>query len=436
MNPIIEVNNISKRYKYGESQKYYTLRDTLVGISKIPLRIFHKENKTSELKKDEFWALKDISFEVDRGEAVGIIGLNGAGKSTLLKILSQITPPTEGEAILRGRVGSLLEVGTGFQQELTGRENIYLNGAILGMTRREINRKFSEIVDFSGVGKFLDTPVKHYSSGMYMRLAFAVAAHLESEILTVDEVLAVGDAEFQKKCLGKMNEITSKEGRTILFVSHNLEAIKKLCTRCILLDKGKKVYEGSVEKTLKKYNDLRSSGELKINTGEYNSNRRGSGTLSFTNIEILDVNNKKKNIFNVGETVRFKMSYKIYSEINSLYVKIGFFSTKVSNLLLTDMCHKIKSGILKNGEKGTALIEVQLSIIRPGEYYLYFWIGDKSATQQAIPVNYDIVENMTKPLIIESANEEQNKLAGIFSLPSVIINLKKGVSSEQNTKHK
>jgi len=421
MNPIIEVNNLSKRYKYGGSQSYYTLRDTLVGISKIPFRIFHKEHKTFELKKDEFWALKDISFKVDKGEAVGIIGLNGAGKSTLLKILSQITPPTEGEAILRGRVGSLLEVGTGFQQELTGRENIYLNGAILGMTRREINRKFSEIVDFSGVGKFLDTPVKHYSSGMYMRLAFAVAAHLESEILIVDEVLAVGDAEFQKKCLGKMNEITSKDKRTILFVSHNLEAIKKLCTRCILLDKGKKVYEGSVEKTLGKYNDLRNSGELKINTGEYNSNRRGSGTLSFTDIEILDVNNKSRNIFNIGQTVRFKLSYKISKEMKGLHTQICFFSSKHSGVLLTNMCHEIKSGVVKKGEKGVATIEVQLTAIRPGEYGLYFWLGDEAATHQGNPINYDVVENMTKQLIIEAVNEEENKLTGSFSLPSKVI---------------
>src|SRR5512135_3005375 len=216
MKPIIEVSNLSKKYRYGESQPYYTLRDTLAGIFKIPGQIL---NKNEQLTKDEFWALKDISFKVDEGEVLGIIGPNGSGKSTLLKILSQITPPTTGKAILRGRVGSLLEVGTGFHQELTGRENIFLNGAILGMTRAEIKKKFDEIVDFSGIEKFLDTPVKHYSSGMYIRLAFSVAAHLEPEILIVDEVLAVGDMRFQSKCLGKMGDV-SRSGRTVLFVSH------------------------------------------------------------------------------------------------------------------------------------------------------------------------------------------------------------------------
>ena len=250
MKSIIEVNHLSKKYKYGESQSYYTLRDSLTDFAKHPFGIGRAQ---VGLGKDEFWALKDVSFKINQGEAVGIIGPNGAGKSTLLKILSRITPPTSGEAILRGRVGSLLEVGTGFQQELTGRENIYLNGAILGMTRREINKKFDEIVDFSGVEKFLDTPVKHYSSGMYMRLAFAVAANLESEILIVDEVLAVGDAEFQKKCLGKMDEVAKKEGRTVLFVSHNMGSIKSLCSRGILLKNGKVLLDGNAGNAIDMY---------------------------------------------------------------------------------------------------------------------------------------------------------------------------------------
>jgi len=254
MKSIIEVSHLSKKYKYGESQPYYTLRDILMDVAKNPFRIFRKNQQTTNLKKDEFWALKNVSFSVSQGDVVGIIGPNGSGKSTLLKILSRITPPTSGEVILRGRVGSLLEVGTGFQQELTGRENIYLNGAILGMSRREVNRKFDEIVDFSGVEKFLDTPVKHYSSGMYMRLAFAVAAHLESEILLVDEVLAVGDVQFQKKCLGKMSEV-SKQGRTVLFVSHNMGAIKQLCKQAILLDAGTIKYSGNTELVIEKYID-------------------------------------------------------------------------------------------------------------------------------------------------------------------------------------
>lgn len=232
MKPIISVEGLGKSYTicHEGQTNYKSLREE---IFKLPLRLLQRGGQSRE----EFWALKDVSFDIMPGDRVGIIGRNGAGKSTLLKLLSRITEPTTGRITLRGRVASLLEVGTGFHPELTGRENIYLNGAILGMTRSEVRRKFDEIVDFAGVEKFLDTPVKRYSSGMYVRLAFAVAAHLEPEILIVDEVLAVGDAAFQKKCLGKM-EAVSKEGRTVLFVSHNIGAIQQLCNRAILLRNG------------------------------------------------------------------------------------------------------------------------------------------------------------------------------------------------------
>jgi lipopolysaccharide transport system ATP-binding protein len=244
----IHVENLSKRYHIGGPQKKYeTLRDTLTDVFMAPFRRASKllrGQATGAAELDEtIWALRDVSFEVKRGEVVGVIGRNGAGKSTLLKILSRVTEPTTGFADIRGRVGSLLEVGTGFHDELTGRENVYLNGAILGMTRTEIDRKFDEIVAFSGVDKFIDTPVKHYSSGMYLRLAFAVAAHLEPEILLVDEVLAVGDASFQKKCLNKMQTV-GQQGRTVLFVSHNMPAITRLCERTILLDEGRVLADG------------------------------------------------------------------------------------------------------------------------------------------------------------------------------------------------
>lgn len=250
---MIEVDNLSKKYKYGKTPLYYTFRDILTDIFKTPSKIFHKNKQATNLKKDEFWALKNVSFKVGNGETIGIIGPNGAGKSTLLKVLSRITPPTEGNATLRGRVGSLLEVGTGFQQELTGRENIYLNGAILGMKKREIAKKFDEIVRFSGMQKFLDTPVKHYSSGMYMRLAFSVAAHLDSEIMIVDEVLAVGDAEFQKKCLKKIKAITKDGSRTVLFVSHNMSAVSALCKRSIFINKGSIELDGDTKTVIDKY---------------------------------------------------------------------------------------------------------------------------------------------------------------------------------------
>src|SRR3989344_5695066 len=240
--PIIEVKNIGKKYNITHQKgSYIALRDVLMNVIKSPFSFLKTKVKqvAGFEKKEDFWALKDVSFDVKKGEVVGIIGANGAGKSTLLKIISQITPPTTGEIILRGRVGSLLEVGTGFHPELTGRENIFLNGAILGMKKKEIAKKFDEIVEFADIGKFLDYPVKYLSSCMFCRFAFSVAAHIEPDILIIDEVLAVGDAEFQKKCLGKMEEVTRKEGRTVLFVSHNMAAIQSLCKKTILIEKGK-----------------------------------------------------------------------------------------------------------------------------------------------------------------------------------------------------
>jgi lipopolysaccharide transport system ATP-binding protein len=249
--PIIEVENLSKRYRLGQFNAQ-TMREEVEQLfARFQNRGAAKVGKLAG-ESSEFWALKDISFSVQRGEVLGIIGRNGAGKSTLLKILSRITEPTSGIAYIRGRVASLLEVGTGFHQELTGRENIYLNGAILGMTRAEIRRKFDEIVGFAQVEKFLDTPVKRYSSGMYVRLAFAVAAHLEPEILIVDEVLAVGDAEFQRKCLGTMQDV-AQHGRTVLFVSHNMSAVEKLCSRALFIDSGQIRMNGAVGSVVSEY---------------------------------------------------------------------------------------------------------------------------------------------------------------------------------------
>jgi len=242
MNTVITARGIGKRYQLGEHLRHNTLRDALrAAIHRPP-----------PAGSGDFWALKEVSFEIQRGEVVGVIGRNGAGKSTLLKILSQITDPTEGEIRIRGRVASLLEVGTGFHPELSGRENVYLNGAILGMTRREISASFSDIAAFAGVEKFLDTPVKRYSSGMYVRLAFAVAAHLNPEILLVDEVLAVGDASFQKKCIGKMDDV-ARSGRTILFVSHNMAAVESLCAKTLLLDRGRVVAFGDTREVIDQY---------------------------------------------------------------------------------------------------------------------------------------------------------------------------------------
>jgi lipopolysaccharide transport system ATP-binding protein len=263
----LKAENISKQYRLGQvgtgtiSHDLNRFWHQIRGKEDPYLKIGEANDRATKGSSEYVWSLKDINFEIEQGDAIGIIGRNGAGKSTLLKLLSKVTKPTTGKIYTNGRIASLLEVGTGFHPEMTGRENVYLNGAILGMSRKEIARKFDEIVDFSGVERYIDTPVKRYSSGMYVRLAFAVAAHLESEILIVDEVLAVGDADFQKKCLGKMGDVSKGEGRTVLFVSHNLTAVKELCKSGILLDQGRLVYSGDVEESIIEYqrNSLKKS---------------------------------------------------------------------------------------------------------------------------------------------------------------------------------
>src|ERR1700748_3255693 len=266
----IKIENLGKQYRLGEVGTGTISHDLNRWLAKIrgkedPFsKIGESNDRTIKGKSDYVWALKDINFEVKKGEVLGIIGRNGAGKSTLLKLLSKVTQPSTGQIKVNGRIASLLEVGTGFHPEMTGRENIFLNGAIMGMTKKEIKRKFDEIVDFAGVERYVDTPVKRYSSGMYVRLAFAVAAHLEPEILIVDEVLAVGDAEFQKKCLGKMKDVSVNEGRTVLFVSHNMAAVQNLCDAAILMKHGTLEDSGSVSDIVSKYNNNMSNFELKI----------------------------------------------------------------------------------------------------------------------------------------------------------------------------
>jgi lipopolysaccharide transport system ATP-binding protein len=282
--PIIEVENIGKLYRIGLGKRHVsTLRDELT--ERLSL-----SGRRTRASKSDFWALNGVSFSIQKGDAVGIIGRNGAGKSTLLKVLSQITPPTTGRITMRGRVASLLEVGTGFHPELTGRENIYLNGAILGMARREISRKFDDIVAFAEVDKFLDTPVKRYSSGMYVRLAFAVAAHLEAEILIVDEVLAVGDAAFQQKCLDKMGSV-SKGGRTVLFVSHNMNAVDTLCSRAVLIDGGRVAADGKAGEIIGRY--LRSVRGAVTTPLLERTDRTGNGGIRFKDISVMEVDGEE-----------------------------------------------------------------------------------------------------------------------------------------------
>lgn len=310
MPPIIGVENLGKKFilRHQQAERHTMLRDALAHHAKCGLRLVTGRRVSPSTTREDFWALKDVSFTVQSGDRVGIIGRNGAGKSTLLKILSRITEPTKGKIAIRGRVASLLEVGTGFHPELTGRENIYLNGAILGMTRAEITRQFDQIVDFAEVEKFLDTPVKRYSSGMYVRLAFAIAAHLTPEILIVDEVLAVGDAQFQKKCLGKMQDI-GREGRTILFVSHSMAAISNLCSSCLLVNDGALEYAGPTEEALALYmRYAQPSGERNYDLGTY---RPSWARPLISSARILGVGGQPEARFPLGGDVRIEMSFAV-----------------------------------------------------------------------------------------------------------------------------
>jgi lipopolysaccharide transport system ATP-binding protein len=311
---VISVEKLSKLYRLGfKEERPDTLIGSIFSCLKAPIKNLRRLRNLTRLNSNEntdeiLWALRNVSFEVRRGEVVGIIGRNGAGKSTLLKVLSRITEPTSGRAVVRGRVGSLLEVGTGFHPELTGRENVYMNGTILGMAKKEIDRKFDEIVDFSGVEKFLDTPVKRYSSGMQVRLAFAVAAHVDPEILIVDEVLAVGDTEFQRKCLGKMESV-SQQGRTVLFVSHNLPAVRRLCTRGIMLDKGTVKFDAAVDTTLKHYEDQSESiAKIPIRA---RTDRTGSGHFRFVDAWLEDSSGRNCETVIGGTKVAFILEYEV-----------------------------------------------------------------------------------------------------------------------------
>jgi lipopolysaccharide transport system ATP-binding protein len=374
---VIRVENLGKKYVIGHQQegayRYRALRDVLAdGARALSRQLRAPGKRVTPSNQEEFWALKDVSFEVKRGEVVGIIGRNGAGKSTLLKILSRITEPTTGRVRLKGRVASLLEVGTGFHPELTGRENIFLNGAILGMSKAEISRKFDEIVEFAEIARFLDTPVKRYSSGMYVRLAFAVAAHLEPEILVVDEVLAVGDAAFQKKCLGKMGSV-AQEGRTILFVSHDMGAIKTLCSRTILLEQGQKSREGIPEDIITSY--LSQSISSNGNSSEwYTENTRltseqSSNTITFKDLKLSNLSNPGLPIC-TGETLLVSFCYSTTKRVISPGFVISvsdFFGQEV--LRLSNMPI---SGFSITEVSGNGLVKLLLRDIPlvAGEYYL------------------------------------------------------------------
>lgn len=350
--PIIEIKNIGKKYNITHQKgKYIALRDILTNILMSPFSFLKtKAKQVAGLEtKEEFWALKDVNFDVKKGDVVGIIGRNGAGKSTLLKILSQITPPTTGEIKIHGKVGSLLEVGTGFHPELTGRENIFLNGAILGMTRKEIGEKFNQIVEFAGIEKFLDTPVKYYSSGMYVRLAFSVAAHMEPDILIVDEVLAVGDAEFQKKCLGKMDEVTKKDGRTILFVSHNMSAIEQLCSTVVLLEKGKISKIGPTKTIVSEY----LNRVLVSEKSEVELPKKNNSPISFSRIYLTNEKDEKINKIHHSENFSVNLEMEVFKETDNVDVSVSFRNSHNMEVTFSSLSDKTDG---------------QLKTFKPGKY--------------------------------------------------------------------
>ncbi len=415
--PIISVKNISKKYNITHQQGgYVAIRDVMANIAKKPFSFLKKKVRkmTGRETKEEFWALKDINFEIHQGEAVGIIGANGAGKSTLLKILTGITPPTTGKIKMHGKVASLLEVGTGFHGELTGRENIFLNGAILGMTKNEIAKKFDAIVEFSGVEKFIDTPVKRYSSGMLVRLGFSVAAHMEPDILLVDEVLAVGDADFQKKCLGKMDEVTHEGGRTILFVSHNMDAIQKLCKKTILLKDGQIEMVGETKNVISRY--LNNKKELTNTSLQDRTDRRGTGKVIFTNCEILLSDSKK---------IKLQISYlnKTNKEYKNIKVSVDIIDSNdlsLSNLTNNTLNQKIDL----NKELGTIGLEINNINLTSGQYYISLFLAMDESNSEI----FDWVSKATKITINNNNFYKTNKLPPIKS--PVLLNFKYGMETK------
>jgi lipopolysaccharide transport system ATP-binding protein len=361
--PVISVEALSKSYRLGARRRTYrTLRDSLAGL-------WHR--RTEENPSGDFWALQDVSFALGQGRVLGLIGHNGAGKSTLLKILSRITEPTAGRAVLHGRVGSLLEVGTGFHGELSGRENIYLNGAILGMKRSEIARQFDRIVAFAEVEQFVDTAVKHYSSGMYLRLAFAVAAHLEPEILLVDEVLAVGDAAFQKRCLGKIGEV-AEEGRTVIFVSHNLSAVERLCDSALLLNHGRVTFQGSTADAIERYLQTGSAAQGLLTEA---ARRPGRGRVRFTSVSAL-CDGRPAIHLTSGSRVELLLDYEVLdgARIEGARVRVGW-TNLLGDTLFVCMTDAAGSPLPElPGPTGTVRVEVPSLPLHQGTYRLQAWI--------------------------------------------------------------
>ena len=409
---VVQVENLTKKYVLNHQQEggYKTLRDVIADRTKfLSKRLFKPDTLAiSNSAYEEFWALKDVSFDIGQGEVVGIIGRNGAGKSTLLKILSRTTTPTTGQVKIKGRVASLLEVGTGFHPELTGRENIFLNGAILGMHKKEIQQKFDEIVDFSGVERYIDTPVKRYSSGMYVRLAFAVAAHLEPDILIVDEVLAVGDAEFQKKALGKMKEVSKREGRTVLFVSHNMEAILNLCPQSILLTNGILSQIGSTSSIIDKYLIFNHIQKEKIDLSITNRDPNLKRNVIFNSISLINNQSESWQI-KYKQPLIFKFEIEVITEVDEFEIGVALFTTndfEIVSSLSSDFT------VLKNIKPGIHIINYSFEDFHllPNNYKVGIGIRSEKGSEDYIP----LVCHLEITISELSANDKSNTRKGVL----------------------
>jgi lipopolysaccharide transport system ATP-binding protein len=392
---VIEVKDLSKRYLLSHQQKKgQGLRHVLEDAFKWPWRALTGSSRTAA-GPEEFWALRGVSFSIGQGEVTGIIGRNGAGKSTLLKIISRITEPTAGRVTLRGRVASLLEVGTGFHPDLTGRENIFLNGAILGMRRAEIQRKFDEIVAFAEVEKFLDTPVKRYSSGMYVRLAFAVAAHLEPEVLLVDEVLAVGDAQFQKKCLGKMSELSQGRGRTVLFVSHNMAAVRSLCTRAILLENGGIAREAGPEECITAYLRENVSG-----SGQWKAPVNSQHPLQITHVRLVGDSRPAVAGVEASQGFKVELEYEVRERVSNALVEIWIRSADGTHLMTCGE-HDANPALLGTREPGRYVVQVHVpgNLFNTGNYCIRInsGIAHRCSFDHCDTICFDVVETQPHP---------------------------------------
>ncbi|MCF2556181.1 ABC transporter ATP-binding protein [Fournierella massiliensis] len=375
--PVIQITGLKKQYKLGQIGGGTLTAD----LQSWWARLRGKEDPNLVIGTDTrlfgttFMALNGVDLTVYKGEALGIIGRNGAGKSTLLKILSRITAPTEGEIRLRGRVASMLEVGTGFNNEMTGRENIYMNGAILGMTKAEVDSKIDQIIEFSECGDFIDTPVKRYSSGMFVKLAFAVAAHLDSEIMVMDEVLAVGDMKFQQKCLGKMSDVAGQEGRTVLYVSHNMSTIRQLCTRCIVLDKGRVIFSGDVEQAIAIYMDTTDVNVVHYDLRSVGRQTPSAGKRLF--LEELRFLEKESSVFSNAETMKIQIRWHVNEPFSGINMKMNIHYRDSSPVGIT---HPVSLGAAEPGKTYTTVFEFDPSLLGEGQYFFYLDIFERALT--------------------------------------------------------